>query len=157
MKHRNQPPLVILFDLLFMLLFVSVLKQERVLSIHLPLRYLPRDVEVLEGTNGSELAKKALTQFGGFGFLLPCTGQPECRYKSNWELGLALPSRLYQEISEISTTTFADGLCKRLTFHIRSDSSMHAIIDYQKLRINNPCLLKIEGFDRWLKLQQSGR
>ncbi|KOR29179.1 hypothetical protein TI03_02990, partial [Achromatium sp. WMS1] len=82
MGIRNHSPLVILFDLLFMLLFVSVLQQERILEINLPAHHLPEDVKVITATNEEELARKtrALANVSSeFGFFLPCSGQIECR------------------------------------------------------------------------------
>ncbi len=155
MRQRNHPPLVILFDLLFMLLFVSVLNQERVLAIHLPPDYLPGDLKVLQGSDDRGLAKQALAlaETAGFGFLLPCGDQIECRGRGP-NARVALPAALYQEISQIATTPFADGLCRRLTFQIRANAAGSAALDYRRLRSDNPCLLKIEGMGAWLDGRQ---
>lgn len=154
MRRCNHPPLVVLFDLLFMLLFVSVLNQERVLSIHLPRDRLPEDVAVVTGQDDRALAQaaKALAAGrggGGFGFLLRCEGQPECRALGDGAR-LMLPEALYDEISRIAMTPFADGKCRRLVFKFGIDKTGRAALDFERLGVDNPCLKRVYGFEDWV-------
>ncbi len=157
MRTRGHSPLIILFDLLFMLLFVSVLQQEQVLTIRLPPQHLPKDVQVVVATNAQELNQQAIAIANAstaFGFFLPCSGQIECK-----DLGQAakiiLPMSLYHKISQLATASFVDGVCHRLTLHIRSNALENAVLDYQRLGKDNPCLFKINGFKIWLTVQQN--
>jgi len=149
-KTKSHPPLVILFDPLFMMLFVSALKQENVLEITLPNKHIPSDFALLDIGNPNITTSEA-SRLGihGISYLVQCSGQIECKDKPD-TMRIAMPDGIQNEIAKLVTGPFADGYCKRLTIPITVTATGAGIIDYRVILDGNSCLNKISGIKEWI-------
>ena len=153
MKNRiSSPPLIILLDLLFLLVFILILNENNQISIELPkyrlfdgsiLTYDVNGIKYIINQKTKNIEKKYYPQ-SQFEYFKKC--QQQCReYKKldRNDLYIIFPNRLFNEISKITyIASHTKYNCKNLKFKIKDNGK----IDYKKL-LENICLSKIKGID----------
>jgi hypothetical protein len=153
-KKTSYPPVIILLDLLFLLVFILILNQSNETSIELPpkklfegsiLVYYEDGIKYLVNQNSKEIEKIYHPKSNvGFEYFEKCQQQcSEYTSLNKDNLYIYLPSNLFNQISKITyIASHTDYNCKNLKFIILENGK----INYDKLLKNN-CLRKIEGVD----------
>jgi hypothetical protein len=153
-KKISSPPVIILLDLLFLLVFILILNQSNETSIELPkdrlfdssiLVYHEDGMKYLVNQETREIEKIYYAKSNvGFEYFEKC--QEQCRGYTNLNrdnLYIVLPSNLFNQISKITyIASHTDYKCKNLKFKVMDNGK----IDYINL-LKNDCLKKIDGIE----------
>jgi len=159
MRKITQPPLVILLDVLFIFLFVSILEKPPKIEYEVPSEKL-FDGAYIISTNAQGKNRVYNIQEGrfsdkfifptsrhGFYFSTPCKEQKECqdaRAISNDELNIVITGQTYDDIARVTFIgcNIDSSQCSNIKFSIKENGK----IDKEKLLKNNPFFGEIEGF-----------
>lgn len=161
MKKITQPPLVILLDVLFIFLFVSILEKPPKIGYEIPPQKLFAGAYVMStdatGKNRVYDVKKGTfndkfifpTSKHGFYFTKPCENQLECqkaRAVSGNELNIVITGKTYDDIARLTFIgcNIDPSQCSNILFPINIGGK----IDKDKLLEHNPFFGEIEGFLR---------
>jgi hypothetical protein len=159
MKKTSYPPVIVLLDLLFVFLFISIIDQKKILDISFPDLHLPKDIKVVyydEDSKQYYYNGDIITPKKSF-LLWDCKEQKEClaiKNRYGVEGKILLSDHLFNEISKLSSLSFIDGSCRSLNFTITTDDNGNSIIDIKKLEENNTCLVSMKGYSSWMSSKQ---
>ena len=157
MKRLSSPPLLILLDVLFIFLFVSVLQNPPKMEYILPKDKLFKGALLLvvsdnhikwyDAKKESYISKKEFSRTHTHPFFcsVPCGEQQECKklrrkVSSKAKLYIAITGNLYDTISKIThlACNSGSGECNNIKFTVTSDGK----IDGEKLFEDNPKFYK---------------
>jgi len=158
MRKLSQPPLVILLDVLFIFLFVSILEKPPKISYEIPKDKLFKGAYIMR-TDSQE--KKSLfnpktnsfsddfrfpNSTHGFYFTTSCKHQKECeqaRDITNDELHIVITGKSYDDIARLTFIgcNIDPTSCSNILFTLNENGK----IDKDKLLTNNPFFGEIEG------------
>ena len=161
MKKITQPPLVILLDVLFIFLFVSILEKPPSIEYEIPSQKLFAGGYVMStdssgkhrvyDVKNNKFSDEFIfpTSKHGFYFTKPCENQLECRNAravSKDELDIAITGKTYDDIARLTFIgcNIDSSLCTNIKFPI----NINGKIDKDKLLDYNPFFGEIEGFLR---------
>ena len=161
MKKITQPPLVILLDVLFIFLFVSILEKPPSIEYEIPSQKLFTGGYVMStdssgkhrvyDVKNNKFNDKFIfpTSKHGFYFTKPCENQLECRKAravSKDELTIAITGKTYDDIARLTFIgcNIDSSLCTNIKFPI----NINGKIDKDKLLAYNPFFGEIEGLVR---------
>jgi len=156
-KKLSTPPVIILLDLLFMLLFILLISKKDKIEVEIPPDIIFQNATLLY--NDSDGIKYVMNQNTkrregiynpptnvGFQYYKDCKTQ--CRdYPSQYRgrLQIYFPNDLFNTISKITFIgSHTDYNCKKIKFDISVDGKL----DIEKLVEKNSCLKKIDGLDK---------
>lgn len=153
-RQTSSPPLIILLDLLFILIFILLITKKNQIEIDIPKDKLFQGAILIYKNDGLKYIMNQTTKQAdgiwrgrpnGITFFDECHIQCkeyDNKYKNN--LYIYYPDNLVNELSNrIFIALHTDEFnCKNLKFEIKSNG----IIDIEKLKIDNPCVKNIPGF-----------
>jgi hypothetical protein len=159
MKKISQPPLVILLDVLFIFLFVSILEKPPKIAYEIPKEKLFKGAYIMS-TNA--LGEKKIydvnkqifsdnfsfaTSSHGFYFTQTCAKQIECqeaRLQTQDELNIVITGQSYDDIARLTFIgcNIDPSQCSNIIFPINETGK----INKEKLLAYNPFFGEIEGF-----------
>jgi len=156
-KKLSTPPVIILLDLLFMLLFILLISKKDKIEVSIPPNIIFKNAILIYTDNDgikyvmNQNTKERESIFNpppniGFQYYKDCKAQ--CSdYSSQYrdKLDIYFPNDLFNTISKITFIgSHTDYNCKKIKFNI----SVNGKLDIQKLVRNNGCLKKIDGLDK---------
>jgi hypothetical protein len=161
MKKFTQPPLVILLDVLFIFLFVSILEKPPKIEYKIPQDRLFDGAYIMSSdSSGKHKVYDSKTHSftnkfvfpnsqHGFYFALPCEKQQECQDAkriTHDELNIVITGSTYDDISRLTFIgcNIDASQCSNIVFPINKKGK----IDKDKLLEYNPFYGEIEGFLR---------
>ncbi len=161
-RIRNiQPPLVVLLDVLFIFLFVSVLEKPPAITFKLPPKKLfnggyiasvdGQSKRIFDFENGRFLDSfKFSDESHAYYFSQPCGQQEECiqvRKLTKGELIIVITDKTYDEIARLTFigASIDPSNASNIHFTIKEDGS----IDINELVKDNPIFKKFEGFNKY--------
>ena len=159
-KKLSTPPVIILLDLLFMLLFILLISKKDKIEVKIPNDMLFKNaILVYEDNDGIKYLINKNTKEKeaiynppsnvGFQYYKDCKEQCSdypIYYRNH--LYIYFPDDLFNTISKITFIgAHTDYNCKKIDFHVSIDGK----IDIKELVKNNPCLEQIEGLDKLIK------
>lgn len=156
-KKLSTPPVIILLDLLFMLLFILLISKKDKIEVQIPSNIIFKNATLIY--NDSDGIKYVMNQntkeregiFNppsnvGFQYYKDCKNQ--CRdypLKYQGKLHIYFPSDLFNEISKITfIASHTDYGCKKIKFNVNMDGD----IDIKNLVKENTCLRQIDGLEK---------
>ena len=152
-KVSTSPPIIILLDLLFVIIFILVINLDNGVTINIPHDKIFNNATLVyrSGNNVNFIVNKTngrlsedLFQSTGFSYYQKCTTQCEhydVLYKDR--LYIYFPDSLFNTISKLTyLATNTSYNCGNLQFDINQNGS----IDKRSLFEENACLQKIPGF-----------
>ena len=162
MKKITQPPLVILLDVLFIFLFVSILEKPPKIEYEIPPQKLfaggyvmstdatgkHRVYDVKKGTFSDKFVFP--TSKHGFYFTVACENQLECKkaraISGGDELNIVITGQTYDDIARLTFIgcNIDPSQCSNIRFPIQENGK----INKNKLLEYNPFFGEIEGFLR---------
>lgn len=152
-KKVPSPPIAVLLDLLFLLVFILLINSKDELMIEIPKQALfkgailiekDRDFEYIVDENTFERKEIFLPKNDNYVYYKPCTSQCKDNPK-NKNLYIVFPSDLLNKISKITfiATRVSDYNCKNLRFRIMENGK----IDKSYLFKENFCIENIDGVE----------
>lgn len=152
MKKNTYPPLIILIDMLFVFLFILILNDSSVIDVTMTKEKLFKGAKIVHFNGNNYVDIQTGSRLSYSSPLIKCEQQKECimarlKYNKKTPLYVLLPENVVEEISEISLISLEGNFCKKLKFYI----SDNGLISYQRLIVDNACLLKIDGFQEKYK------
>jgi len=153
-RQISSPPLIILLDLLFLLVFILLVDQNRTTSIEIPkdklfngaiLIYQEDNIRYLVNQESRTIQEIYQPKRGvGFSYFQKCKNQ--CREYSNLNqdnIYIYLPDKLFNQIAKITyIASYTDYNCKGIRFKVMSSGE----IDYDLL-LEDSCLNKIDNIE----------
>lgn len=143
--------MIILLDLLFLLLFILFLNEDRSVSINTDNATLFNGAELLykDDNNIFRHIKNKIEFNGEDSYLIECGMQPECneaRRLFNKEIFILVSPSIFTEITKITFHAYNSSVyqCDTVKFYIEKDGT----IDYKKLYDENECLKKIPMLEK---------
>lgn len=148
MKRNAYPPLIILLDLLFMLLFMFILTDEKNISISMKGNDIANGAKIYHYDNALKAyvdEEKIPYQKNGNTWPLKCEQQIKCitaREKYGDNIVIVLPDDLFRKIMEITFFSIESKFsgCDHVKFIISQDGNL----DRETLK-ESSCLEKIPG------------
>jgi len=154
-KNLSSPPLLILVDLLFLLVFILIINKENYTTIHIPKDILFKgSILVYQKDNFRYIVNQKTGSLGNifidkeqnnFSYYEKCNIQ--CSSYNNLDiekLYIYFPDKLFSQISKLSyIASSQEYQCKNINYKITDDGK----INFQKLLLDNKCLKKIKGIN----------
>lgn len=157
MRAPSYPPFVVFFDTIAMFLFVLILNQGGAITLELPEDRLIVEAKVIyqdentllmhDASSGAVIDLSSKDVY----FVESCGEQRECiaarNRSSNREYSMLLPDTLTIEMSKITTLAMRTRACSSFVGVVMPSGRL----DRDKTLVRNPCLLKLQGIDSWIK------
>lgn len=151
MKKVDEPPLIILMDLLFILIFFLILSDDKSISIHLDENYPEYNAIYLYEDSQANIRSVSTNEIfvNEESILVNCNKYIYCEKYINSEhknIYLYLPKEIFLKISKISYHAFASKVanCTNLDLYINNKGKLN----FEKIYTKNLCLKNIKNFEK---------
>lgn len=156
-KNLSTPPVIILLDLLFMLLFILLISKKDKIEVKIPPNIIFENAILIYTDNSgikyvmNQTTKERESIFNpppniGFQYYKDCKNQ--CKdYPLHYQgkLQIYFPNDLFNQISKITFIgSHTDYNCKKIIFDVNPQGELNI----KKLVQENSCLEKIEGLEK---------